>query len=110
MGELPVVEDRESNKLAGSLARRDVMSSLHLEILKRQKLRAKFVHKDDSQERADYVELPRGSELTRVPCLPGRKTVGPAATQSAWRSQRTQQGKAASTERPSADGVCGRSG
>ena len=70
IGELPVVQDRETRRLVGRLTRRDVMSSLHLEILKSQKLRAKFVHREESQERADYVELPKGSELTRVPCHP----------------------------------------
>ena len=66
--ELPVVD--EKGTLVGVVTRRDVMAALHMEVLKRQNLRAKFVHKDDDSRGTDYVELPRGVELARVPVHP----------------------------------------
>ena len=68
LGELPVV-DADGN-LTGVVTRKDVMAALHIEVLKRQNLRAKFVHKDDSARGTDYVELPKGVELARVPVMP----------------------------------------
>jgi len=65
LGEVPVVAD---GVLVGTVTRRDVTAHMHFEILKRQTLRAKFVHPDE-QERADYVELPQGSALARIPIL-----------------------------------------
>ncbi len=68
LGELPVVD--ANGILEGVVTRKDVMAALHIEVLKRQNLRAKFVHKDDSARGTDYVELPKGVELARVPVLP----------------------------------------
>ncbi len=68
LDELPVVD--ETGRLTGVVTRRDVMAALHLEVLKRQNLRAKFVHREDQQQATDYVELPKGVELARVPVRP----------------------------------------
>ncbi len=66
--ELPVIDGKGA--LTGVVTRRDVMAALHLEVLKRQNLRAKFVHKEDAARGTDYVELPKGVELARVPVHP----------------------------------------
>jgi hypothetical protein len=68
LDELPVVDGDRT--LTGVVTRRDVMAALHIEVLKRQNLRAKFVHKDDASRGTDYVELPKGVELARVPVHP----------------------------------------
>jgi CBS domain-containing protein len=85
LGELPVVADGASERLVGSITRRDVMSAMHMEVLKKRNLRAKFVHPDDNARRADYVELPAGAELARVPVLPSLHglTMAEAAVRSA---------------------------
>ncbi len=64
--ERPVVDDEQSLHLRGVVTRRDVMAALHLEVLKTQNLRAKFVHRDDPDGGADYIELPEGAEVARV--------------------------------------------
>jgi CIC family chloride channel protein len=66
--ELPVVDAQRT--LTGTVTRKDVMAALHIEVLKRQNLRAKFVHKDDADRATDYVELPKGVELARVTVHP----------------------------------------
>ena len=68
MDELPVQDAQGA--LIGVVTRKDVMAALHIEVLKRQNLRAKFVHRDDLDRETDYVELPKGIELARVPVLP----------------------------------------
>jgi len=70
LGELPVVNDPEEELLVGCVTRRDVMAAMHMEILKKKNLRAKFVHPEDEASRTDYVELPRGAELARVALHP----------------------------------------
>lgn len=66
--ELPVVD--AAGMLVGGVARKDVMAVLHMEVLKRQNLRAKFVRRDEDEAHADYVELPKGVELARVRARP----------------------------------------
>jgi CIC family chloride channel protein len=80
LDELPVVRDLESMELEGIITRKDVMAALHLEVLKRQNLLAKFVRREDEEARTDYVELPEGIELGRVPVHPEHldKTLGEA--------------------------------
>ncbi len=67
LDELPVVSKDAVGALIGVVTRKDVMAALHIEVLKRQNLRAKFVHRDDERSATDYVELPKGVELARVP-------------------------------------------
>jgi CIC family chloride channel protein len=83
--ELPVVDSAETGRLVGAVTRRDVMAALHMEVLKRQNLRAKFVRRDDERAQTDYVELPKGVELARVPANPSHvgKTLGETAIRSA---------------------------
>ncbi|MCG3135778.1 MAG: Voltage-gated ClC-type chloride channel ClcB [Planctomycetes bacterium] len=83
--EIPVV-DRDG-KLSGGVARKDVMAVLHMEVLKRQNLRAKFVRRDDEEAHADYVELPKGVELARVPARPEHagRTFVEAQIRTRWR-------------------------
>lgn len=68
--ELPVVDDLTQRRLIGCIRRADVMATLHTEVLQRQQLRAKFVHREDEERRTDYVELPDGVEVGRVGLLP----------------------------------------
>jgi Trk K+ transport system NAD-binding subunit len=76
--ELPVVDSTQTRRLVGTVTRRDVMAALHMEVLKRQNLRAKFIRREDEQAQTDYVELPKGVELARVPAHPSHfdKTLG----------------------------------
>lgn len=71
--ELPVVDDRENRRLLGSIRRADVMATLYTEVLRRQQLRAKFVHREEEEQRTDYVELPEGVEVGRVSLLDGQQ-------------------------------------
>src|SRR6185503_18066700 len=52
-----------------------------VEVLQRHNLRAKFVRQDDEGKHTDYVALPRGVELARVPAHPAHfgRTLGEAA-------------------------------
>jgi CIC family chloride channel protein len=76
--EMPVVDSAATRRLVGTVTRRDVMAALHNEVLKRQNLRAKFVRRDDDAAQTDYVELPKGVELARVPAHPSHfgRTLG----------------------------------
>lgn len=87
LDELPVVDSRETKRLVGAVTRRDVMAALHMEVLKRQNLRAKFVRREDEEAQTDYVELPKGVELSRVPAHPSHfgKTLGETAIRSAYK-------------------------
>ncbi len=78
LDELPVVRDRDSMVLEGLITQRDVVAALHVEVLRRQNLRAKFVSREDERARSDYVELPQGVELKRVPVHPAHvdRTMG----------------------------------
>ncbi len=70
--ELPVVD--AAGVLLGRVTRRDLLATLHLEVLGRPSLRAKFVIEGDPHPR--YLELPRGFELARIPvtkALAGRR-------------------------------------
>jgi CBS-domain-containing membrane protein len=84
LDEMPVVDGPETRKLVGTVTRRDVMAALHMEVLKRQNLRAKFVRREDEQAQTDYVELPKGVELARVPAHPAHfdKAIGETAIRS----------------------------
>ncbi len=85
LDELPIVDGLETRCLVGVVTRRDVMAALHMEVLKRQNLRAKFVHREDERAQTDYVELPKGVELARVPAHPAHfdKTLGETAMRTA---------------------------
>jgi len=85
--ELPVV-DAVTRKLLGSVARRDVMAALHVEVLQRQNLRAKFVRRDEQgAAHTDYVALPSGVEIARVKALPLHfgQTLGEAGIRANWK-------------------------
>jgi hypothetical protein len=84
--ELPVVD--RTGVLVGGIARRDVMSVLQVEVLRRQNLRAKFVRRDDDDGvHTDYVELPKGAQLARVPVLAALagRTLAEAGVRATWR-------------------------
>jgi CBS domain-containing protein len=83
--ELPVVN--AAGRLVGGIARKDVMSVLHVEVFRRQNLRAKFVRRDDDTVHSDYVELPKGAELARVPLQAEHagRTFGEAEFRARWR-------------------------
>jgi CIC family chloride channel protein len=85
LDEMPVVDAAATNRLVGTVTRRDVMAALHMEVLKRQNLRAKFVRREDEQAQTDYVELPKGVELARVPSNPSHvgKSLGETSIRSA---------------------------
>jgi CBS domain-containing protein len=84
--ELPVV-DPATKKLLGSVARRDVMAALHVEVLQKQNLRAKFVRRDEEGKHTDYVALPRGVQIARVPAQASHvgRTLGEAAIRATWK-------------------------
>jgi CBS domain-containing protein len=84
LDELPVIDAPDTRRLVGIVTRRDVMAALHMEVLKRQNLRAKFVRREDEQAQTDYVELPKGVELARVPAHPSHfgKTLGETTIRS----------------------------
>lgn len=84
LDELPVVDAAATRKLVGTVTRRDVMAALHMEVLQRQNLRAKFVRRDGEDAQTDYVELPKGVELARVPTHAAHvgKTLGETAIRS----------------------------
>jgi K+/H+ antiporter YhaU regulatory subunit KhtT len=87
LDEMPVVDGPETRKLVGTVTRRDVMAALHMEVLKRQNLRAKFVRREDEQAQTDYVELPKGVELARVPAHPSHfdKPIGETAIRTSYK-------------------------
>lgn len=65
LDELPVVERGPGvNLLLGRVTRRDLLACLHLEVLRRQSLRARIARPDDKG--FDFVELPRGQQLARL--------------------------------------------
>ena len=84
--ELPVV-DPATQRLLATVARRDVMAALHVEVLQKHNLRAKFVRHDAAGKHTDYVALPEGVELARVPARPDHfgKTLGEAAIRATWK-------------------------
>lgn len=86
MDELPVV-DPATRRLVASVARRDVMAALHVEVLQRHNLRAKFVRQDEAGRHTDYVALPQGVELARVPVHPRHvgMTLGSAGIRTEWK-------------------------
>lgn len=85
--ELPIVADRTSRRLLGHVTRRDVMAALHMEVLGKHNLRAKFVRRDDETSHTDYVELPRGVELARVAILAAfvGRSLGDAGIRRDWK-------------------------
>src|SRR6185436_19330740 len=87
LDELPGGDSDEGLHLVGTVTRRDVMAALHMEVLKRQNLRAKFVRREDEQAQTDYVELPKGVELARVPAHPGHfdKTLGATGIRASYK-------------------------
>jgi CIC family chloride channel protein len=74
--EVPVVATDDDRRLIGIVGRRDVIAALTIEVLRSHSLRAKFVSREGGT--ADYVELPRGHRVERVP-VPARmvgRTIG----------------------------------
>ncbi len=87
LDEMPVIDSTATRRLVGTVTRRDVMAALHMEVLGRQNLRAKFVRRDDEDAQTDYVELPKGVELARVPAHPSHfgRTLGETDIRAAYR-------------------------
>jgi CIC family chloride channel protein len=87
LDEMPIVDGLATRRLVGTVTRRDVMAALHMEVLKRQNLRAKFVRREEEQAQTDYVELPKGVELARVPAHPADvgRTFGEAGIRTTHR-------------------------
>jgi CIC family chloride channel protein len=69
-GELPVVEDKQSLKFTGVISRRDIIGAYSREVLKKKMLLAKFVTREKEQEGIDYVEMPTGYRIGKVPLKP----------------------------------------
>lgn len=87
LDEMPVIDSPATRRLVGTVTRRDVMAALHMEVLGRQNLRAKFVRREDEEAQTDYVELPKGVELSRVPAHPSHfgRTLGSTDIRSAYK-------------------------
>jgi Trk K+ transport system NAD-binding subunit len=67
--QIPVV-DPQTKKFLGVISRRDVIGAYSREVLKKKMLMAKFVTREQEKEGIDYVEMPTGYRIGRVPVRP----------------------------------------
>jgi len=69
MEELPVVDDKQSNRLIGKIGRRDILNIYNREILRQGSLGLKFIKGKlpETSSRQSYVDLPDGCELNVIP-------------------------------------------
>ncbi len=65
--QLPVVEDQNTKKFLGVITRRDIIGAYSREVLKKKMLLAKFVTREKEREGIDYVEMPTGYRIGKVP-------------------------------------------
>lgn len=65
--QIPVVESLPGKKFIGVISRRDIIGAYNREVLKKKMLLAKFVTKEKEREGIDYVEMPAGYRLGKVP-------------------------------------------
>jgi CIC family chloride channel protein len=68
--QLPVVENKQTMKFVGVISRRDIIGAYSREVLKKKMLMAKFVTKEKEREGIDYVEMPTGYRIGKVPLKP----------------------------------------
>ena len=71
---LPVVQDEESNRLIGSISRRDIMQLYNREILHKELLGLRVVQENGEDKKRSHVSLPKEYKVDYVP-LP-REFVG----------------------------------
>ncbi|MCI0414139.1 ClcB-like voltage-gated chloride channel protein [bacterium] len=65
--QLPVVENATTRKFLGVITRRDIIGAYSREVLKKKMLMAKFVTREKETEGIDYVEMPTGYRIGKVP-------------------------------------------
>jgi chloride channel protein, CIC family len=64
---LPVVDDRESRRLLGTVSRRDILGVYNVEVLRRRSL---FAHFEDEEREPTFVELPADHRIDDIPVPP----------------------------------------
>ncbi|MDP2645170.1 MAG: chloride channel protein [Desulfobacterales bacterium] len=71
--ELPVVDNMSSNKLVGTVSRRDIINVYNREILRQESLGLKFIQSKLSEKSParSYVSMPAGFEINVIPVPPG---------------------------------------
>jgi len=76
--ELPVVRSPDSLQFLGVVTRRDVIGTLDREALRRRMLLSRFVTKSEDKLLTDYLELPEGYRIEKIPVFPNLvgKTIG----------------------------------
>lgn len=69
MEELPVIDNKESNRLVGRVSRRDIINIYNREILKQGSLGLKFIQSKlpEQAPTQSYVDLPEGVEISVLP-------------------------------------------
>lgn len=82
---LPVLEDRESRKLIGTVSRRDILGVYSLEVLHRRSLLARFDTAGAPSNAPTYVELPADHQVDNVQ-VPA-SLVGHTVTESRFRER-----------------------
>ena len=83
--QLPVVEDANSKKFVGVITRRDIIGAYSREVLKKKILMAKFVTREKETEGIDYVEMPTGYRIGKVPLK--RDLAGKTLSESNFRTK-----------------------
>ncbi|MCI0529227.1 MAG: CBS domain-containing protein, partial [Nitrospira sp.] len=76
--ELPVVRSKESARFLGVITRRHVIGTLDREALRRRMLLSRFVTKSEDKLLTDYLELPEGFMIDKIPVFQdlAGKTIG----------------------------------
>lgn len=64
---LPVVDDEESNRLIGSISRRDIMQLYNREILHKELLGLRVVQENGEEKKRSHVSLPKEYKVDYVP-------------------------------------------
>src|SRR5207249_3311010 len=65
--QMPVVKDPATRKFLGVITGRDIIGAYSREVLKKKMLIAKFVTRGKEREGIDYVEMPAGYRLGKIP-------------------------------------------
>ena len=82
---LPVLENRESRKLIGTVSQRDILGVYSLEVLQRRSLLARFDYGVESDRSPTYVELPADHAVENVP-VPSN-LIGVSLAESSFRER-----------------------